>query len=294
MALDRPVERREVEPAERTGGKPGLARVSATPGKTTLLNAYRLPGFYLLDLPGYGFARAAKACARGLPPPGHPLPARASDAGGRRVAARYSARSFQGRSRDAAAADPERPAGRSRRSPRPTSSAASAAENRPREIAVALGITMDQVQLTSARSGLGIQDLAASIVVRRWREPMRRVLLGACVLVVPRRRHHGRGTGRGPAAPRDRYRRRGTARSPRTTSSLRIRTPDIDMRFIPLDARVTTLLAQDSWESLRSLVESRRASHRLRCDACRGSAIPDSHWSRSSANGPTPGSTRRR
>ncbi|HEX6432961.1 MAG TPA: GTPase, partial [Gemmatimonadales bacterium] len=31
-------------------GRPGLARVSATPGKTTLLNAFRLPDFYLIDL----------------------------------------------------------------------------------------------------------------------------------------------------------------------------------------------------------------------------------------------------
>ena len=40
--------------------------------------------------------------------------------------------------------------------------------------------------------------------------------------------------------------------------SLRLRTPDIDMRFIPLDPRVTRLLARDSWASLRSVVESRR------------------------------------
>src|SRR5512145_2693690 len=46
-------------------GRPGLARVSATPGKTTLLNAFRLPAFYLVDLPGYGFARAGKAARAG-------------------------------------------------------------------------------------------------------------------------------------------------------------------------------------------------------------------------------------
>jgi GTP-binding protein len=40
-------------------GRPGLARVSGTPGKTTLLNFYRAPGLYLVDLPGYGFARAS-------------------------------------------------------------------------------------------------------------------------------------------------------------------------------------------------------------------------------------------
>lgn len=39
-------------------GQRGLARVSGTPGKTQLVNAYRLPQFWLLDLPGYGFAKA--------------------------------------------------------------------------------------------------------------------------------------------------------------------------------------------------------------------------------------------
>ena len=42
--------------------------------------------------------------------------------------------------------------------------------------------------------------------------------------------------------------------------ALRIRTADLDVRFIPLDLRVTRLMARDSWESLRSLVESRRAA----------------------------------
>jgi GTP-binding protein len=37
-------------------GRP-LARVSNTPGRTALLNAFRLPDFYLLDVPGYGFAQ---------------------------------------------------------------------------------------------------------------------------------------------------------------------------------------------------------------------------------------------
>ncbi len=42
-----------------------LARVSATPGKTTLLNVFRLPTFYLVDLPGYGFAKASKKARAG-------------------------------------------------------------------------------------------------------------------------------------------------------------------------------------------------------------------------------------
>lgn len=41
-------------------GRPGLARVSATPGKTQHANVYALPGFYLVDLPGYGWARASQ------------------------------------------------------------------------------------------------------------------------------------------------------------------------------------------------------------------------------------------
>lgn len=42
-------------------GKRGLARVSGTPGKTVLLNVFRMPSLYLLDLPGYGYARASKS-----------------------------------------------------------------------------------------------------------------------------------------------------------------------------------------------------------------------------------------
>ncbi len=46
-------------------GRPGLARVSSTPGKTALVNVFRLPDFYLVDLPGYGFARASKHARSG-------------------------------------------------------------------------------------------------------------------------------------------------------------------------------------------------------------------------------------
>jgi hypothetical protein len=42
--------------------------------------------------------------------------------------------------------------------------------------------------------------------------------------------------------------------------AIRIRTADIDVRFVPLDPRVTRLLARDSWLSLQRLVESRRRS----------------------------------
>ena len=39
-------------------GKP-LAKTSNTPGRTALINVFRLPSMYLLDLPGYGFARVS-------------------------------------------------------------------------------------------------------------------------------------------------------------------------------------------------------------------------------------------
>ncbi len=43
-------------------GQKALARVSKTPGRTRLLNYFEVsdPSFYLVDLPGYGYAKAAK------------------------------------------------------------------------------------------------------------------------------------------------------------------------------------------------------------------------------------------
>jgi GTP-binding protein len=43
----------------------GLARTSSTPGKTQSINFYRVDrSFYLVDLPGYGFAKAGKELSR--------------------------------------------------------------------------------------------------------------------------------------------------------------------------------------------------------------------------------------
>jgi GTP-binding protein len=47
-------------------GVPGLARVSATPGRTRLVNFFRVGSeMYLADLPGYGYARVPEAMRRG-------------------------------------------------------------------------------------------------------------------------------------------------------------------------------------------------------------------------------------
>ena len=42
-------------------GRSGLAKVSGTPGKTRLINHFRInDSWYLVDLPGYGYARTSK------------------------------------------------------------------------------------------------------------------------------------------------------------------------------------------------------------------------------------------
>lgn len=42
-------------------GRQGLAKVSGTPGKTRLINHFRINNaWYLVDLPGYGYARTSK------------------------------------------------------------------------------------------------------------------------------------------------------------------------------------------------------------------------------------------
>lgn len=48
-------------------GVKGLAKVSATPGKTRLINHFLINGsWYLVDLPGYGYARVSKTQRSGF------------------------------------------------------------------------------------------------------------------------------------------------------------------------------------------------------------------------------------
>ena len=150
-------------------GRPGLARVSGSPGKTTLLNFYRLPQLYLVDLPGYGFARASKA----------------ERAGYRRLVTGYL------RTREALAGivwlldirhDPSREDLEMQEllveSGRPVLATftkadkltRSALRTRERELAVSLGLRPDQIQLTSSRFGTGIPELAASIIAAAGEE----------------------------------------------------------------------------------------------------------------------------
>jgi GTP-binding protein len=144
-------------------GRPGLARVSSSPGKTTLLNFYRLPDFYLVDLPGYGFARASKS----------------SRAGYRKLIVGY----LRGREslagvvwlldirRDPSAEDREMQ-DLLIQSERPVLAVFTKADKltrsalalRTQALARALGLSPDDVELTSSHTGLGVGELAVSVV----------------------------------------------------------------------------------------------------------------------------------
>jgi GTP-binding protein len=143
-------------------GQP-LARVSGTPGKTTLLNAYRLPEFYLVDLPGYGFAKAG----------------RSARAGYRRLITGYL-RQRPGLAGVVWLLDVRHQPSKDDRemqeilvqSARPVLAVLtkadkltrSAQRTRALELAEALGLQDDQVQLTSSKSRLGLAELAESIL----------------------------------------------------------------------------------------------------------------------------------
>lgn len=143
-------------------GRPGLARVSSSPGKTTLLNFYRLPDLYLVDLPGYGFARASKS----------------SRAGYRRLILDYL-RSRERLSGIVWLLDIRRdPSPEDREiqellieSGRPVLAVFTKADKLTRsalalragELALALDLRPDQIELTSSQTGLGIAELAASV-----------------------------------------------------------------------------------------------------------------------------------
>ena len=144
-------------------GKAGLARVSATPGKTTLVNVFRLPAFYLIDLPGYGYARASQSERQRY----HDL------LGG-----------YLGRRERLAGVvwllDLRHPPSKDDLAMQELLVSANLATlavftkadkfsraqqlTRERELAAALGLRQDQVQVVSSRSGLGIAELGQSIL----------------------------------------------------------------------------------------------------------------------------------
>jgi GTP-binding protein len=144
-------------------GRPGLARVSGSPGKTTLLNFYRLPEFYLVDLPGYGFARASKSARAGYRKlmAGY-LRARTTLAGIVWLLDIRHDPSKEDREMQELLIESGRPVLAT--FTKTDKLTRSALPLRVRELARTLDLEPDQVQLTSSRSGLGIAELAGSIV----------------------------------------------------------------------------------------------------------------------------------
>jgi GTP-binding protein len=143
-------------------GRPGIARVSGTPGKTRALNVFRLPGFYLVDLPGYGFAKADKSTrASLLALLERFILERATIAGmvwlldirrdptsdDERVARHFAARAHPVLAVLTKADKLVR----------------SAQVTRARVLGRMLGLEPDQVQVTSSATGLGIAELATSM-----------------------------------------------------------------------------------------------------------------------------------
>ncbi len=144
-------------------GRPGLARVSGSPGKTTLLNFYRLPAFYLVDLPGYGFARASKGARVGY---------RKLVTGYLRTRSSLAGVVWLLDIRHQPSADDIEMQKLLAESGRPVLAVFTKADKLTRsalpvralELAEALGLQQDQIELTSSQSRLGIAGLATSIV----------------------------------------------------------------------------------------------------------------------------------
>jgi GTP-binding protein len=144
-------------------GKAGLARVSATPGKTTMVNVFRLPAFYLVDLPGYGYARASQPeRRRHRELLAHYLEKREGLAG---VVWLLDLRHPPSRD-DLAMQELLISANRATLAVFTKADKFSHAQRlaRERELAAMLGLSTDQVQVVSSKSGLGIAELGQSIL----------------------------------------------------------------------------------------------------------------------------------
>jgi GTP-binding protein len=143
-------------------GQP-IARVSGSPGKTTLLNAYRLPDFYLVDLPGYGFAKAGKSARAGY---------RRLITGYLRQRARVAGVVWLLDARHDPSKDDREIQEILVQSGRPVLPVLTKADKltrsrqagRARDLAAALGLDTEQVQLSSSKTRLGVAELAESIL----------------------------------------------------------------------------------------------------------------------------------
>lgn len=140
-----------------------LARVSNTPGRTALINVFQLPRFYLLDLPGYGFAKVShkereryQALVEGI----------------LRIRETLTGVLWLLDLRHDPTADDQTHADLLAARQLPVLVALTKADKLPygqrqrrlKELTRALALPPEQVQLTSSTTGLGINDLAESLL----------------------------------------------------------------------------------------------------------------------------------
>jgi GTP-binding protein len=138
-----------------------IAKVSGTPGKTRTLNVYHMGDYYLLDLPGYGYARAGKA-DRGV------FRRLVTDTLGRgRLAgvvwlldARHDPSPDDGAMQDLFAARETRVLAALTKSDKLPRSRRRSREQAVREL---LALDEDQVIVTSARAGEGVGELREAV-----------------------------------------------------------------------------------------------------------------------------------
>jgi GTP-binding protein len=141
-------------------GRPGIARISATPGKTRALNVFKLPSFYLVDLPGYGYAKADKKSRTEIQAMlGDYLQNRSSIAGIVWLLDIRHQPSPEDEQAFARFAEQQHPV--LAVLTKADKLAHGARAKRSRELARVLGL---EVQVTSSRTGLGVAELAASIL----------------------------------------------------------------------------------------------------------------------------------
>jgi len=141
-------------------GRPGIARISATPGKTRALNVFKLPSFYLVDLPGYGYAKADKKSRTEIQAMlGGYLRSRSSIAGIVWLLDIRHQPSPEDEQAFARFAEQQHPI--LAVLTKADKLALGARAKRSRELARMLGL---EVQVTSSRTGLGVAELAASIL----------------------------------------------------------------------------------------------------------------------------------
>ena len=133
------------------------------PGNTPLLTSYRLPELYLVDLPGYGFARASKGARAGY---------RKLVTGDLRTRSSLAGIVWLLDIRHQPSSDDLEMQELLAESGCPVLAVFTKADKltrsglpvRAHELAEALGLRQDQIQLTSSQAKLGISELATSIV----------------------------------------------------------------------------------------------------------------------------------